>query len=173
MPYSTPPTFTVGKIPTKSELDTLGTDIAYLAGPPYCDLYLTAAQNVASGTSYLSITFDTEAADTDTMHSTSVNTSRITATTAGLYLVMGTAAIAANATGYRGLRIAKNGTTDVTRDQSPTTSAASAHWLNVVGFVRLSAGDYVELQALQNSGSALALSTGVGATTFQARWVSL
>lgn len=174
MGWTTPPTaVSGGGLGSASFNAGVRDNLLFLTNPPTCDLYLSAAQNAASGTSYASVAFDTEAADTDTMHSTSSNTSRITATTAGLYLVTGTVAFAANATGYRGARIAKNGSTDVTRTQSPATAAATAHWLNIAALVRLAAGDYVELQALQNSGGNLALTTGVGGTSFQAIWQSL
>ncbi|KKL75014.1 hypothetical protein LCGC14_2059110, partial [marine sediment metagenome] len=56
------------------------------------------------------LTFDQEDYDTDTIHDTGSNTNRLTATTAGKYIITGAARFAANATGTRRLGIRLNGT---------------------------------------------------------------
>lgn len=54
--------------------------------PPGCRVFNSAAILVANATDTV-LTFDTQRFDTDTMHSTSVNTSRITFNTPGVYLL--------------------------------------------------------------------------------------
>lgn len=60
--------------------------LSFLLDPPRCDVSLGSNISVTDGVATL-ITYDTEELDTDTMHSTASNTSRITFTTAGRYLV--------------------------------------------------------------------------------------
>jgi hypothetical protein len=114
--------------------------------------------------------FDTEQYDSDGMHSTSSNTGRITATTAGLYSVRFNLAFAANATGIRTASLRKNGT-EVTFARTPATSAGIAACGGAFD-VYLAAGDYLELWGTQTSGGALASSAGASGTTMQARWVA-
>ena len=52
---------------------------------------------------WVAVTFDTERFDTDTIHSTSTNTSRLTINTGGKYLIGGAVTFTANATGQRQL----------------------------------------------------------------------
>jgi hypothetical protein len=101
------------------------------------------------------LTFDTERWDTGNFHSTSSNTSRFTAPTAGLYEIGGCVRFAANATGQRNIRIRLNGTSDLAFVNIPTSSATAVTILTVSTLYQLSATDYVELVALQNSGGAL------------------
>lgn len=106
------------------------------------------------------VAFDTEAYDTDNIHSTTVNNSRLTATTAGFYSIGGTLSYTANATGYRALQILLNGAT-VLAGQGFVSSALSqsANWLNVSTMMFLSAADFVEVQTFQSSGGALVAGT--------------
>lgn len=153
MAYSAPPNFTTGQIVTEANLDTLSDDITFLAGPPRCRVYNSAAISVANATDQ-ALTFNSERYDTDTMHSTAVNTSRITFTTAGLYAVGATLQWASNATGYRETIIMLGGTTFIAGVSTPAVNGAvTLQTLSTT--YPFTAGQYVELRVYQNSGGAL------------------
>lgn len=103
---------------------------------------------------FTSLTFDSETFDTDTIHSTSVNTGRLTATTAGVYVITGHATFDANATGRRALEIRLDGTTSLAL-QTAASPGAVNHELSVTTIYAFTAGQYVELRAFQNSGGSL------------------
>ena len=149
----------------------------FLLSPPRCSLHQTSTTSMATSGSSQLILFDTEAYDTDTMHSTSVNTSRITSAATGLYLITASLSCASNSTGYRLMQIRKNAAgavgsgTRVAAMSVPAVNGATTI-LQASAFVQLTSGDYVEMFGLQNSGGALATVAGVGETTFQAQWVA-
>lgn len=110
---------------------------------------------------------DAEEADPKAMHSTSVNTSRITVATAGRYHLQGQVAFAANAVGYRTATILKNGVqVGQSRVMAPPTLPGV---VQVDATVTASAADYFELQASQSSGGNLATVVGAGNTYLFAR----
>lgn len=151
--------------------------LEFLLSPPRCGAYQTASTNMATSGVGAVLLFDTELYDTDSIHSTSTNTSRFTAATAGLYRVHGSIGFAANATGYRSVNIRKNaagasgGGTSVGVFRVPATATLST----LVPFacsVQLAVGDYVEVFGAQASGGALATDPGVGNTTLFIEWVA-
>jgi hypothetical protein len=103
----------------------------------------------------VTLTFDSERYDTDTIHSTVSNTSRLTATTAGKYDIKGSISYTAAASGVRLARILLNGATVIANETRASASAADATAMTVATVYDLAAGDYVELQAYQNSGGSL------------------
>ncbi len=137
----------------------------FLLNPPTTGLSATGQTHNSTG-NWLSIGGYTEDWDTDAMHSTSVNTSRITCVTAGKYLFTGSVAFASNATGIRGARFLANGGT--TYEQCGQPAAAGAGAMSISGIIPMTAGQYVELQAYQSSGGNLVADT----TRFSAIWVS-
>lgn len=113
------------------------------------------------------LTFDTEIQDTATLHSTSVNTSRMTVP-AGYTLakLKGQVSIAANATGTRSLSLLKNGstTTPSILAQQPVASGSYSSKLQIeTPWLVVTPGDYFELSAGQDSGGTL---TGFGSETW-------
>ena len=98
--------------------------------------------------------FDTERFDTDNMHSTSSNTSRLTATTAGKYIISGHIEFASNATGRRQIGIRLNGTTFI-GFQEWDTNQSSVTLMSITTLYALAATDYVELRVFQTSGGPL------------------
>lgn len=113
----------------------------------------STTQTVATATP-TALTFDTETWDTNALHSTSSNTSRLTATVGGKYLVQGSFTWDINSSGFRAAHILKNGATIYARKREPTiVSATAGTWSQVSGMVDLAAGDYVELIATQDSGT--------------------
>ena len=105
------------------------------------------------------LTFDSEKWDTDDMHSTTENTSRLTAQTAGKYFIFGHITWQ-ETTGGGELRILLNGATVLASQSAPAFSGAdnpeggaSGPSLSVITHYELNLSDYVELQAFQRSGS--------------------
>ena len=104
------------------------------------------------------VTFDSEETDAKGLHNPAVNPSRITISTQGRYEIKGQVTFAANATGYRSVSIYKNGAPwAANRVQAAGTLPCQ---IQVVRSLFLVPGDYIELQAAQASGGALAISTG-------------
>lgn len=104
--------------------------------------------------SFTTLTFDSERFDTDAIHNTSVNTSRLTIQTAGKYLVGANVGFSANATGVRYASIKKNGTTNLVTTSFPGF-VGDTNWLNPQTVVDLAVGDYIEVEVYQNSGAPL------------------
>lgn len=100
------------------------------------------------------MTFDTETYDTDTIHSTSVNTGRFTAQRAGIYLASGALSWASNATGSRGIRIQLNGTT-----WSEHYTVAGSITVTVATLVKMAVNEYVTFDGFQSSGGNLNMNT--------------
>jgi hypothetical protein len=122
--------------------------------PPAARVYNSANISITNNT-VTALTFDSERWDNGDLHSTSANTSRLTAPITGLYEIGGCVRIAANATGIRSAMIRLNGTTDIASITEPTPSAGAASDFNPSTPYQLAAGDYVELTVYQNSGGAL------------------
>lgn len=119
--------------------------------------YNSAVQNLANNTA-TAVTFDTELFDTDTIHSTASNTSRFTVPSGkgGKWRFTTNIAFAANATGWRGIYLFKNGTTKIIGSAMrhlPTSGASTSCVTSVT--IDLVATDYIEVYAIQTSGGAL------------------
>lgn len=129
---------------------------------PVCFVKQTVAQSIPNN-ALTALTFDTEILDTDNLHSTASNTSRVViGGTLGWWRVTGHYLNNVNVSGTRvGVAVALNGTTQTPEPLffAAGTAATSAV---VTTLVQATAStDYVELQAFQASGSAQ--STGSGA----------
>lgn len=119
-----------------------------------CSAYHNTTQSIADST-WTALSLNSEDYDVGTMHSTSVNTSRITVPTnhGGLYLVSGKACFGSNATGFRGVAIYKNGSPVFVKQLQPVTGSLTID--EIVASIVLVATDYLEVFAFQNSGGAL------------------
>jgi len=116
-----------------------------------CRVRRTAALSI-SDNSATAVSFDDEDFDTDGMHSTSVNNSRITINTAGIYVVGFTGTLAGSADyvrTYAELRI--NGATGIARQQTSGTTSAVPQAINVTTVYLFSATDYVEVLVYQDN----------------------
>jgi hypothetical protein len=117
----------------------------------------TAAQSIANA-SNVGLSFDADVYDTDTIHDTVTNNSRLTVP-AGVRLIRLVAGVefAANATGVRVLWFRKNGSNfDAGFAQTVPGHATLQSWAIVVSPVlNVAAGDYFEAFVYQNSGAAL------------------
>lgn len=96
------------------------------------------------------LTFDTERLDSEAIHSTSSNTSRLTCVTAGVYQITGNVEWDSNATGRRILEILLNNTTTIASSSKTPSTANPAPRQQLTTIYKLAATDYVELQAYQD-----------------------
>ena len=154
-------------------------DIDFLFNPPTAVLTQTATTtSIPTGLSpWTSVAFSDTAGvmiDNYSGHSTGTNPSRYTVVVAGWYTVSGAVCYAANATGVRGARCAKNGTAiqgtgiSITNVGAGTATAVASAPRDV----RCAVGDYLELQGVQNSGGALATSINADLDSmFQVRFI--
>lgn len=103
-----------------------------------------------------SLTFDTEIFDTDSMHSTTVNPERITINTTGKYIVGGEALFTANAVGRRDLGIQVNSLGAFVVEVADTNAGAGINQgMTCETLINLTAGDWIDLRARQDSGGNL------------------
>lgn len=99
------------------------------------------------------LTFDSERFDTDSIHSTSSNTERLTCVTAGKYIIVGNFSWASDPNqGEANIRL--NGSTKI----AGTMAITDYRQIGLTTIYDLAVGDYVELMALQTSGGALNVS---------------
>jgi hypothetical protein len=115
----------------------------------------SVAQSIATGTT-TALAFDTERYDTDAIHDTATNNSRLTCTAAGKYKVWGGVGFQSNNTGYRQVWARINGV--VSGELAPLRTQAvqgADHYIAYSQVADLIAGDYVELMVHQTSGGAL------------------
>ena len=143
---------------------------------PSCKLFRSAALSIANGGSPSVISWDGEAWDTQSVHSTGTSPSRISILNTGKGQVSGHIKYAANATGSRGVMIRKNSAGSsaggtLLHEILLQAVATGGHATSVPYIVEdsFTAGDYVEVFAYQNSGGSLGLVVGVENTFVQVR----
>jgi len=164
---------TAGSVATAAQFNAIKAAIDFWALTPRCYAYGSATQSLTTAT-YTMLALGAEVFDIvqsgDTaMHDNTTDNSRITIRTPGKYALTGQISYASNATGVRKCLIVKNGTTVLAEADIPAIAGGIT---SVVGagpvIVPLAAGDYVELQAYQSSGGALATDVSfVGSTWVQ------
>jgi len=121
---------------------------------PSARVYGSANQSIADS-STVALAFNSERYDTDSMHDTATNNTRLTCNTTGTYSITGSVQFAANATGRRLIQVRINGATVIATAGFNTVSGSFNTDIVVTTDYQLSATDYVELVAFQNSGGAL------------------
>lgn len=121
-----------------------------------CRLSNSTAINLTHNV-WTTLTFDSEQFDSDSMHSTTVNTNRITFTRAGTYLVSCHLQVDPNATGMRGLICRFTGGSNyVAVDTKPAvTTATWGTTLQVTTIYQFAAADWVDFAVFQNSGGTI------------------
>lgn len=135
--------------------------------PPAARLTISAASVSIPNNANTAVAFDVEDIDTDSMHDTAVNNTRIMIKTPGLYLIQGDFSFTATASGQRVINISVNGSLEAAEnDGSPSVGAHSSLQTGIIK--RLSVGDYIELVAFQNSGGSIASS---GKPHLSATWL--
>lgn len=139
--------------------------------PPLVHAYHNAAIAApASGAATL-VPLDVEEADTDGLHAPAALT-RFTVVTAGRYRILGQVCWTSNAAGGRTVAIKKNGATQ-TATRLMAHPATATHYQQASAELLLAVGDYIELEATQTSGGALALITGPLNTFMHMVWAGL
>lgn len=116
-------------------------------------VYNSANQSINHMTA-TTLLFDSERYDTDDIHSTIANTSRLTCKTAGKYVVTGNVAWDTNAAGFRLVYIRHNVSASIAQIQN---TPLAAHYTEVVvsTIFDFAVNEYVELRVYQDSGGAL------------------
>jgi hypothetical protein len=170
--------FTAGEVETGAYLNATITSLGnFVLGKPVFSAWQSTAQSLANNV-YVPLTFTSETIDRDNGHSNITNTSRYTAQTAGYYLFNGVIQYASNVTGARRALWQVNGTAPTGGggffQTSSTLIAGTASVVAPPFFYYLAVGDYVELNAFQNSGGALlTVAAGGVFSTMSAVWVSV
>lgn len=125
---------------------------------------LSSNQSIPNAT-FTTVAWPLETYDTDVMHDTVTNNSRLTAKTAGIYAIVANVEFASNATGNRAVTITKNGAT-VLAEQVTNASSTNSTRLSVATQYQLAVNDYVEASVTQTSTAALNLINGSELTAF-------
>jgi hypothetical protein len=119
-------------------------------------IYNNATVGVSNVTG-TTLTYNSEYYDTDSFHSTSVNTDRLTIPTTGYYLVTASVYWAANAVGAREMQLQKNGTTIREANNAGSTVGEVQTISNISYFT---AADYITLRVYQDSGGSVNSQSG-------------
>ena len=147
-----------GSVLTAAWCDQARDNDEFLIDPPACSVFHSTTQSVATST-FTVLSADSEVFDNDAMHSTVTNTARITAQTAGRYLLFTRHNWQANTTGSRVIQYRVNGVDPGATAQQlaalPVATAGINTQLSAAWSLVLAAGDYVEVAGWQNSGAAL------------------
>lgn len=114
----------------------------------------SAVQSIASATNNLTIVWDQESYDTNTMHDNVTNNSRLTAPVAGVYFVECVLCWAANATGTRSVQLRHSSTARFAGVSVPAQATVPTSIQTSVMYP-MNAAEYFEVEPFQNSGGAL------------------
>lgn len=177
MAFTTPRTWTTLEVVTAALLNThLRDNLSFLANPPKVHVYHNAAQAIANVT-LTPLAFNTERYDSDTIHDTVTNNTRLTCKTAGTYSIGGNVSWENAAAGtFRLCRIRHNGSSIIASSAyAPSAFAAVSNDQNVTVDYALAVNDYVELVVHHNAGAGglQVLASLNYSPEFWMRWVSL
>lgn len=121
-----------------------------------CRVLRSTTQSISDST-VTTVNWNSEDFDTDSMHDNSTNNTRITAKTAGKYVIVVAVVFAANDTGIRQIILNKNGS--LHQQQIFANNASGEDQLSMSSVVSLAVNDYVEVDVYQASGGALNVQT--------------
>lgn len=177
MPYTTPHTIAAAELVTVATMNNeWGGNIAFLANPPACRVYHNTTQSISDALE-ATVIFNSERYDTNTMHDTVTNNSRITLNTAGIYQVgfsgnFPTLITYSNV--YCTIRL--NGSTNIALVQLTPTTFNAAEFLNVNTTYKFAAADYIEARVYQDNTANTAQNlqnNGNYSPEFWATWIGL
>jgi hypothetical protein len=128
----------------------------FVSGRARASAFHNTTQSLTDSTETI-LNFNSEDFDVGGVHDTATNNSRMTvpANNTGIYLAIGSAGFAPNATGFRYVVLLKNGTTKVAMTTTPSNTAGSGSIMQVSACLSLAAADYIEVIAFQSSGGPL------------------
>jgi hypothetical protein len=118
---------------------------------PACRLTRSSAQSIPDNT-ITAITWNAETYDTNSMHTG--GSSQLVFPTGGIYIITANVQWASNATGFRRLRLVKNGVDVLAFDSRSAVSGGNTEQ-NLSTTASFAANDYIELAVVQTSGGAL------------------
>lgn len=142
--------------------------LAFYDNRPEARLTSTSGVSIPNN-SLASVALNSSTLDNWLGHNGSINPSRYTVQVAGVYQLSAQLSFTANSTGYRLLALGQNGT-EVANSRFYSALAPSGIITTVslpATLLRASAGDYLELWAFQNCGSALTTGDGNGNSGIQ------
>jgi len=177
----TPTTQVAGLVVPAATINSQGNLATYLAGrtesggarKPVAKLRQTVSQSLATSGTAAAVLFDVEDVDYDGGHSTVTNTSRYTAQTTGWHVVNYTIGFASNATGYRQGYIQLNGIANFFAYEIVPAVNGQVTAIGNGGVTFMTAGDYIEVMALQTSGAALNITSGAVQCSLTVCWLSV
>jgi hypothetical protein len=166
--YNSISTFTSGQILTAAQMNAIGENSNNFRVPPAVRVTLSSSSR-SNGDTTVSWTsaaeYDTEPIG-DKMHSTSVNPSRLTIRTAGLYVIHAGGNWGVSVTGsLRSVNILQNGNFVCGNCSARNQFDGAQVQTSVV--MSLSVGQYLEMQTGQNTGGALTMTN----MFFSASWI--
>jgi len=171
MPYSSPSAVTTGTTITSTWGNSVKSAADYLANPPACRVYHSAAQAIATGTN-TPLAFNSERYDTDSMHDTVTNNTRITFNTAGLYVVGGNVEFEPALGSYMQIGIRLNAANSIAWALITPTNVINK--LNVSAVYKFAVGDRIELMVEHSHGSNRNVTRVDGySPEFWATWIGL
>jgi hypothetical protein len=144
-----------------------------IVNPPYVHVRAASTTTTLGSATATPIIWDTEVTDTDNMYSAGANT-RITITTAGLYLVEGGYGVESGAasTAFYLQWMVNNATISQAGSSVVIGAAAKSVLLNGSTFIRLYANDYVSLAGSFVGTAATTRANNPAYTSWmQARWM--
>lgn len=167
------PDFLSGTVSTLDQLQQLADALTFQANRPIVLARQTVAQTLTNGL-FTALTFTVDDVDNVDGHNTSSNTTRYVAQYEGWVMTGGGPNFVPNGTGGRGSRWAVNGVTVAGSEiMMPSVASLNLGLPARVMPVYLAAGDYLELQAWQNSGGNLDTAvTSPAMSVMSALWVS-
>jgi hypothetical protein len=157
-----------GSTPARLGIGTTGQVLTVAGGVPTwatpaggsfigCRIYNYSGQSISNASNVV-LTYSGEDYDTDSLHSTTTNTSRMTvpAGQGGYYLITGYAQWTNDGSGRRILKLHKNGSGFGGNDSQGFVVSNTIYPTNLITTVEnLSAGDYIEMVVYQTSGSTI------------------
>jgi hypothetical protein len=171
--YNTFTNVSTGDVLTATNFNNVLTNIGNYRVPPM--VRLTGSANLTSYTSGNVITYNTETYDTDDMHSTSTNTSRITFQTAGVYLVVfSVRATWAGTLTSQSAEIWVNGTITSGNEVYGISTTIGGSYLSVSAIVNAAGGGTEYCDSVYRFGGATGVSivmSASSATHFSATWL--
>lgn len=132
------------------------------AAPIFCLLTKSAPQDIPNDTGALTtVSWDTEQADSEDIHSTIISNSRINPAPSqrGLWQLKACVEFASNATGWRRIAIVKNGSTIIGQRTVQAVSGTATQVAIDIETVVEDDVNYYEVAVRQNSGGLLAITT--------------
>lgn len=172
MAYSAPTTRATGFLVTAAVWNQDVVDnVTFLANPPSCRAKASAL-TTCTNASETAIALAAEDYDTDTMHDTVTNNSRVTFKTAGLFVISGLIPFDAATSGKREAFIRLNGSGAYLAMQSmPASSVAT--YMSLTATYKFAVNDYVELRAYVDGANVNTVHGATITSYLAATWIGL